>query len=63
MSYKLDSDAVEWQDDIQIYRKLQGKDTIHCQYRMKKVLIDLWFPRDYYDMLHYDGEETSIARP
>ena len=37
-------------------RKRRGKHPICFWQRMKKVLIDLWFPNDYYDILDY----TSI---
>ena len=39
---KLDGEAKEWWEDIQIDRKHQGKHPIHYWQRMKKVLVDLW---------------------
>ena len=48
------SDEVEeWWEDIQINRKHQDKHPIRYWQRMKRVLIDLWFPNDYYDILDY----------
>ena len=55
-SNKLDDEVEEWWEDIQIDRKRQGKHPICSWQRMKKVLIDLWFPNDYYNILGY----TSI---
>ena len=55
-SNKLDDEAEEWWEDIQIDRKWQGKHPIYPWQRMKNVLIDLWFLNDYYDILDY----TSI---
>ena len=52
-SNKLDDEAKEWQEDIQIDRKQQGKHPIRSWQRMKKVLIDFQFPNDYYDILNY----------
>ena len=46
-------DEVEWWEDIQIDRKRQDKHPICSWQRMKRVLIDLWFPLDYYDILDY----------
>ena len=55
-SNKLDDEAEEWWEDIQINRKQRDKHPIRSWQRMKRVLIDLWFPNDYYDILDY----TSI---
>ena len=55
-SNKLDDEAEEWWEDIQINREQRDKHPIRSWQRMKRVLIDLWFPNDYYDMLDY----TSI---
>ena len=55
-SNKLDDEAEEWWEEIQIDRKRRGKHPICSWQRMKKVLIDLWFLNDYYDILDY----TSI---
>ena len=52
-SNKLDNEVEEWWEEIQIDRKRQGKHPICSWQRMKKVLIDLWFPNDYYDILNY----------
>ena len=52
-SNKLDDEAKEWWEDIQIDRKRRGKHPICSWQRMKKILIDLWFPNDYYDILVY----------
>ena len=52
-SSKLDNEAKEWWEDIQIDRKQRGKQPIRSWQRMKRVLIDLWFPNDYYDILDY----------
>ena len=52
-SNELDDEAKEWWEDIQIDRKRRGKHPIHSWQRMKKVLIDLCFPNDYYDILDY----------
>ena len=52
-SNKLDDEAEEWWEDIQIDRKRWGKHPIRSWQRMKRVLIDLWFPNDYYDILDY----------
>ena len=49
----MDDEAKEWWEDIQIDRKQRGKHPIHSWQRMKKVLIDLCFPNDYYDILDY----------
>ena len=45
---KLDDEAEEWWEDIQIDIKQQGKHPIHSWQRMKRVLINTWFPNDYY---------------
>ena len=55
-SNKLDDEAEEWWEDIQINRKQRDKHPIRSWQRMKRILIDLWFPNDYYDILDY----TSI---
>ena len=52
-SNKLDDEVKEWWEDIQIDRKRWGKHWICSWERMKRVLIDLWFPDDYYDILDY----------
>ena len=52
-SNKLDDEADEWWKDIQIDRKHRGKHPIHSWQRIKRVLIDLWFPNNYYDILDY----------
>ena len=52
-SNKLDDAAEEWWEDIQIDRKRRGKHPICSCQRMKRVIIDLWFPNDYYDILDY----------
>ena len=44
---------MEWWEDIQNDRNLWGKHSTFSWKRMKKVLIDLWFPLDYYDILDY----------
>ena len=42
-------------------KKCQGKHPIRSCQRMKKVLIDLWFPNDYYDILdHISVDYRSI---
>ena len=46
-SNKLDDEAKEWWEDIQIDRKRRGKHPICSWQRMKKILID------YYDILVY----------
>ena len=53
----MDNEAKEWWEDIQIDRKHQGKHLIHSCQKMKKGLIDLWFPHDYYDIL----DHTSVG--
>ena len=40
-SNKLDDEAEEWWEDIQINRKRRGKHPIRSWQRMKRVLIDL----------------------
>ena len=50
-SNKLDNEVEERWEDIQIDRKRRGKHPIYSWQRMKRVLIDLWFPNDYYDIL------------
>ena len=52
-SNKLDDKAEEWWEGIQIYRKRRDKHPICSWQRMQRVLIDLWFPNDYYDILDY----------
>ena len=52
-SNKLDDEAEEWWEEIQIDRKRRVKHPICSWQRMKRVLIDLWFPNDYYDILDY----------
>ena len=52
-SNKLDDEAEEWWEEIQIDRKRRGKHPICSWQIMKKVLIDLWFLNDYYDILVY----------
>ena len=49
----MDDEAEEWWEDIQINRKQQGKYPICSWQRMKRVLIESWFPNDYYDILDY----------
>ena len=56
-SNKLDDEAQEWWEEIQIDRKQRGKHPICSWQRMKNVLIDLWFPNNYYDVLDY----TSVG--
>ena len=51
--WKICDEAKECWEDIQIDRKWQGKHPICSWQRMKNVLIDLWFPNDYYDILDY----------
>ena len=46
-------DEVKWWEDIQIDRKRQDKHPICSWQRMIMILIDLWFPNDYYDILDY----------
>ena len=53
VSNKLDDEAEEWWEDIQIDRKRRGKHPIYSWQRMKMILIDLWFANDYYDILDY----------
>ena len=50
-SNKLDDEAEKWWEDIQIDRKGRGKHPICSWQRIKKELIDLWFPNDYYDIV------------
>ena len=52
-SNKSDDEAKEWWEDIQIDKRRRGKHPICSWKRMKKVLIDLRFPNDYYDILDY----------
>ena len=52
-SNKLDDEVEKRWEDIQIDRKLRGKHPICSWQRMKNVLIDLWFPNDYYDIIDY----------
>ena len=52
-SNELDNEAKELWEDIQIDRKRGDKHPIHSWQRMKRVLIDLWFPNDYCDILDY----------
>ena len=49
----MDGEVEEWWEDIQIDRKRRGKHPIHSWQRMKKMLVDLWFPHGYYDILDY----------
>ena len=56
-SNKLDDEAEEWWEDVQINRKRRGKHQICSWQRMRRVLINLWFPNDYYDILDY----TSVG--
>ena len=49
-SSKLDNEAEELWEDNQIDRKRRGKQPICSWQRMKRVLIDLWFSNDYYDI-------------
>ena len=44
-SNKLESDVVKWQEDIQDERVHQSKQEICSWQRMKKRLIDFFFPR------------------
>ena len=57
---KLDSESMEWWEDIQIDRNHQGKHSIFSWKRTKKVLIDLWFPLDYYDRLDYTSVNIDL---
>ena len=50
---KLDDEAKEWWEEVQIDRKRRGKHPTNSWQRMKMVLIDLWLPNDYYDKLYY----------
>ena len=52
-SNKLDDEAEESWEDIQINRKRRGKHPIISWKSMKRVLIYIWFPNDYYDILDY----------
>ena len=52
-SNKLDDKAEELWEDNQIDRKRWGKHPIYSWQRMKRILIDLWFPNAYYDILDY----------
>ena len=52
-SNNLDNEVEEWWEDIQIDRKRRGKHPICSWQRIQRVLIDLWFPDDYYDILDY----------
>ena len=52
-SNKLDNEAEEWWEDIQIDKKRRDKHPICSRQRMKKLLIDLWVPNDFYDVLDY----------
>ena len=52
-SNKLDNEVEEWWEDIQINRKWRGKHPICSWKKMKRILIYLWFPNDYYDILDY----------
>ena len=49
----MEDEAEEWWEVIQINRKWRGKHPIYSWQRMKKLLVDLWFPNDYYDILDY----------
>ena len=49
----MDEELDEWWKYIQIDRKRWGKHSIHSWQIMKKVLVDLWFSHDYYDILDY----------
>ena len=60
-SNKLDDEEEEWSEDIQIDRKHRGKHLIHSWKRMKRVLIDLWFPNDYYDILDYTNIDYKFV--
>ena len=60
-SSKLDDEVEEWSKDIQIDRKHRGKHLIHSWKRMKRVLIDLWFPNDYYDILDYTNIDYKFV--
>ena len=60
-SNKLDDEAEEWWEDIQIDRKQQVKHPIYSWQRMKRILIDLWFPNDYYNILDYTSADYKFA--
>ena len=49
----MDDEVEEWWEYIQIDRRRRGKHPIRSWQIMKRVLIDLWFPNDYYDILDY----------
>ena len=53
----MDNEVKEWWEDIQIDWNWRGEHPIHSWQRMRRVLIDLWFPNDYYDILDY----TSVG--
>ena len=59
-SNKLDDEAEEWWEDIQIDRKWQGKHPIYPWQRMKNVLIDLGIPNDYNDILYYTSVDYKF---
>ena len=52
-SNKLEGEAGQWWEDIQIDRKRWGKHSIRSWQIMKKVLVDLWFSHYCYDILDY----------
>ena len=60
-SNKLDDEAEEWWEDIQINRKQRDKHPIRSWQRMKRVLIDLRFPNDYYDILDYTSIDYKLV--
>ena len=49
----MDGNVEEWWEDIEINRKRWVKHPIHSGKIMEKVLIDSWFPCDYYNILDY----------
>ena len=61
VSNKLEGEANEWWEDIQIDRKCRGKHSICTRQRTKKMLVDLWFSHDYYDILDYTGADYKFV--
>ena len=59
--WKICDEAKEYWEDIQIDRKWRGKHPIYSWQRMKNVLIDLWFPNDYYDILDYTSVDYKFV--
>ena len=58
---KLNYEAKEWWEDIQIDKRCRGKHPICSWQRMKNVLIDLRFPNDYYDILEVRLDTAYFA--